>query len=259
MTGAEKGQALLEILVAASFVLVPLLFLIVYLGKVGDLQHRTHEATRYAAWESVSSNKSPSEIDNEISKRFLYGLHKDIDSEKDLKSSNLDTAKVDPLYFYSEAGKYEPGLLEKDGALLSGSRTDSDPDSGAHQLRQAALDNGLVGFNLESDGVHSVEVSIPFASTSRLNLTDEIKTTSKNTLYAEAWRKTTDARLRSAIEDSVFGEKAFNNAVFSSMATLAKQIGFEEWDGFEPGYIEGDVVPCSRIVGGGSDRERACF
>ena len=82
MASGERGQALLEILVAATFVLVPVLFLIVYLGKVGDLQHRAHEAARYAAWESISTSKSPSEISNEINKRFLYGLHKEVDSEK---------------------------------------------------------------------------------------------------------------------------------------------------------------------------------
>lgn len=256
---AEKGQALLEILVAATFVLVPTLFFIVYLGKVGDLQHRAHEAARYAAWESVSTDKSVLEISNEVNKRFLYGLHKELDSEDDRKSSNLDAARVDPLYFYSESGKYESALTEEDSSFSSAAHSNSDPDSEFHQLRQAALDNGLVGFNLESDGMHSANVSIPFINTARLTLETRIETSSKNTLYAQAWRKVTNSRLKDAIGGSVFGEKAFANPVFENMANLAKQIGFEEWGGFKPGYIEGDVVPCSRIVGGGSDRENACF
>ncbi len=259
MAIAERGQALLEILVVASFVLVPVLFLIVYLGKVGDLQHRAHEAARYAAWESISTNKSPSEISNEINKRFLYGLHKEFDSEKDLKSTNLDTDRVDPLYFYSESGKYESALLEADSSFSSASHSNGEPDSEFHQLRQAALDNGIVGFNLESNGMHFVDVEIPFLNTTRLTLEDNIKTHSKSAIYAQAWRKVTKNQLKNAIEDSVFGEKAFDNAIFDSMANLAELIGFEEGDGFKPGYIEGDVVPCSRVVGGGNDREQACF
>jgi hypothetical protein len=259
MTNGERGQALLEILVAATFVLVPVLFLIVYLGKVGDLQHRAHEAARYAAWESISTTKSPSEISNEINKRFLYGLHKDVDSEKDLKSTNLDKDRVDPLYLYSEAGKYETALVESDSSFSSTSHRNSDPDSEIHQWRQATLGNGIVGFNLESDGMHSVAVNIPFINTSRLSLEDPIETYSKNAIYAQAWRKVTDSRLKNAIENSIFGEKAFDNAVFDSMANFAELIGLEEWGGFKPGYVEGDVVPCSRVLGGGNDRELACF
>ena len=54
----ERGQALLEILVSGAFVLVPTLFMLIYMGKVGDLQHRAHEAARYAAWEGVSTKKN---------------------------------------------------------------------------------------------------------------------------------------------------------------------------------------------------------
>ena len=107
--------------------------------------------------------------------------------------------------------------------------------------------------------MHSVEVNIPFINTSRLSLEDRIETYSKNAIYAQAWRKVTDSRLKNAIENSIFGEKAFDNAVFDSMANFAELIGFEEWGGFKPGYVEGDVVPCSRVLGGVNDRELACF
>ena len=259
MKPSEGGQALLEILIAATFVLLPTLFLIVYIGKVGDLQHRAHEAARYAAWEIVSTNKSPLEINNEVDKRILYGLHKDLDSDEDRKSTNLDKARVDPLYFYSESGKYESALVEEDNAFSSISHRNSEPDSELHQLRQAVLDNGIVGFNLESDGMYSVGISIPFINTARLTLEDRIEAHSKNTIYAQTWRKVTNSRLKNAIGDSVFGEKAFNNPIFEGMAALAELTGFEEWAGFEPGYVEGDVVPCSRVLGGGSDREKVCF
>lgn len=45
------GQATTELLIAASFVLVPLLILIPLLGKYIDIRHATIQAARYEAWE----------------------------------------------------------------------------------------------------------------------------------------------------------------------------------------------------------------
>lgn len=254
----ERGQALLEILVSGAFVLVPTLFMLIYMGKVGDLQHRAHEAARYAAWEGVSTKKSPLEIDNEINKRILYGVYQEYDSEEDRKKSNLDKDRIDPLYFYSDEGKYESVLVVKEDSFSKSSRNSTSPESELHGVRQAALDNGIVGFDLEENGIQSASVGIKIKETSRLVIKDGIEVKSKNNLYSEAWRKTTRRSLVGAVEGSIFGEKAFDNAVFDNMATLAEKIGFEEWGGFDPGHIEKDVVPCSRVLGGGNDRESAC-
>ena len=178
---------------------------------------------------------------------------------KDRKSTNLDKDRVDPLYLYSEAGKYETALVESDSSFSSTSHRNSDPDSEIHQWRQAALDNGIVGFNLESDGMHSVAVNIPFINTSRLSLEDPIETYSKNAIYAQAWRKVTDSRLKMPLKIVFLEKRLFDNAVFDSMANFAELIGFEEWGGFKPGYVEGDVVPCSRVLGAVMIAELACF
>jgi len=45
------GQATTELLITASFVLVPLLLLIPLLGKYIDIKHATIQAARYEAWE----------------------------------------------------------------------------------------------------------------------------------------------------------------------------------------------------------------
>jgi len=46
-----RGQAMTELLIAASFVLVPLLLLIPLLGKYIDIRHAAIQAARYEAWE----------------------------------------------------------------------------------------------------------------------------------------------------------------------------------------------------------------
>jgi len=47
----QYGQAMTEMVIAASFVLVPLFLLIPLLGKYIDLNHSTIQAARYEAWE----------------------------------------------------------------------------------------------------------------------------------------------------------------------------------------------------------------
>ena len=47
----QNGQAMTEMVIASSFVLVPLFLLIPLLGKYIDLNQSTIQATRYEAWE----------------------------------------------------------------------------------------------------------------------------------------------------------------------------------------------------------------
>lgn len=48
---AHDGQAMTELLIAASFLLVPLILLIPLLGKYIDIRHAAIQAARYEAWE----------------------------------------------------------------------------------------------------------------------------------------------------------------------------------------------------------------
>ena len=47
----QSGQAMTEMVIAASFVLIPLFLLIPWLGKYIDLQQSAIQAARYEAWE----------------------------------------------------------------------------------------------------------------------------------------------------------------------------------------------------------------
>lgn len=255
----QGGQALIEILIAASFVLVPMLFCFVYLGKFGDLQHRAYEAARYAAWEGVNERKSEAEIANEINKRLLYRLHRRLDSEKDRLSSNLSDDRVDPLYFFSRDGAYQRGLRNVNGSYTSLDRHKSEPQSEFYRLRRATLSNEIAKFRLEHDGLQEIDIGIPFSATRHLALDGPLTASARNVMYIETWRKTSPGAVRGAIRRSLFGENFLNTSVITTAARLAGEVGFEEWDDFRPGYIAEDVVPCSRVVGGGGDREKACY
>ena len=98
----EAGQAIVEMLVAAMFFLVPLFLVVAALGKFADIQTTTSEAARYAAWErtvwfsdagwrtqmnSVANSKSSAEIRSEIAQRIVGMTRTTLRSDDKTKDS----------------------------------------------------------------------------------------------------------------------------------------------------------------------------
>lgn len=116
----QAGQALVEFVVVAGFVLVPLLLLGVYVGKWMYLQDRSIEAARYAAWERVVSRtappkdrtwsafKSDTDLQNEVAIRFFGG-------RKERLTAVTGSANAGQLASGSSA---EPLLHKHDGQPL---------------------------------------------------------------------------------------------------------------------------------------------
>lgn len=86
MARRQRGQAMVEFLVAALFFLLPLFLAIVVLAKFSDVQHTTQMAARYSAWERTvwyddsgtkfdtingSNQKTAAEIGHEIGVRII--------------------------------------------------------------------------------------------------------------------------------------------------------------------------------------------
>lgn len=255
----QTGQAMLEFFVAASFVLVPMLFMITYLGKAGDVQHRAYESARYAVWEKAKSNKSDIEIQSETNKRILYGLHTEFDSSEDRLANNNESSDVDNLYRHtSDAGVYGDFLVKDNNTFVAGESRNEQPAGTAHRLRSSTLNSGLVGYDLQENGMLTASVEFETVPSKYFDMPDPIKPSAKNVMYIEQWRQISNARVVDAMQGVVFGKRAFDNPVFDVITTAAAFIGFKEFDEFEPGFVRPDVVPCSRVVGGGSNREIAC-
>ena len=255
----QSGQAMLEFFVASSFVLVPMLFLITYLGKTGDVQHRAYEGARYAAWEKAKTNKSDIEIQSETNKRILYGLHREFDSSEDRMANNNENSEIDNLYRHTdETGVYADFLVKDENTFVTGENRNEQPTGTAHQLRYSTLNSGIVGYDLQENGMLTASVEYETAKSKYFNITDPIKPSAHNVMYIEQWRQVSNSEVVDAMQGVVFGKRAFDNSVFDAISQAAAFIGFEEFDEFKPGFVRPDVVPCSRVIGGGSNREIAC-
>lgn len=75
--GRQAGQALTEFLVAATFVLLPLLIGITYLSRLQDVGHAAEMATRYVAFDASSKSDQPARwrdletLQSEVRLRFF--------------------------------------------------------------------------------------------------------------------------------------------------------------------------------------------
>ncbi|WP_341503838.1 hypothetical protein [Gallaecimonas sp. GXIMD4217] len=89
----QKGQALVESVVAMAFVTVPLTLLLPLLSKTADIQHRTQQASRYTAWErTVWLQRRPSDMPG--GRGYFYASR-----------SEQDIARQLPWRIFQQAGQ----------------------------------------------------------------------------------------------------------------------------------------------------------
>ena len=85
----QSGQAMTEMVVTSSMILIPLFLLIPLLGKYIDINHSTIQAARYEAWEySVwyrSSNNTPTGVENEKGRQVQLPIKRFQDIEHEAK------------------------------------------------------------------------------------------------------------------------------------------------------------------------------
>lgn len=257
-TEKQKGQSVVEFLVSASIILVPLMFLVTYLGKVGDIQHRAYESARYAAWESARTNKEATSILHEIDNRIIRKPYIPIDSVMDSKRAQQENPSVDPIYYHTgNDGEYKTLLEYSRGGISQGEIIHESPESTSYKFVVKLLTAGVTKFNVNEAGLMTATVEIPLHETRWL---EDMKAHPRawNTMLTDSWQAVTRNKVEETISPAILAKHQFiEEGILQGASDLASLIGLEEWAALEPGHIEHDVVPCSRVIGGGGD-EDAC-
>lgn len=254
----QQGQSVIEFLVSASFILVPLMFLVTYLGKVGDTQHRAYEGSRYAAWESARTDKQVAAIHYEIDNRILRYPYTSIDSIKDGQRSSEINAAVAPIYFHmGNDGEYQALLEYSRGSITRGDTSEESAEAISYKTVVNLLKAGFAKINVNDAGLVTALVEIPLEKTRWL--TDlGVNPRAWNTMLVDSWQAVTRDKVEQAIDEAILARHRFiDERAIEGASEIASMIGLEEWTALEPGYIEHDVVPCSRVIGESGD-EDAC-
>lgn len=256
----QSGQGMASFVVAAVFVLVPIFLGLNYLAKLGDLKHKTYEATRYAVWERTvwregsNSNyvsKSSDEINNEIAVRVYGKSSLPLNSVTD-KSSSLSKPELDAnLYIWNE--KVRTALLKTySGGELAHLTIGNQKPAGnlAEKVNEVV---GSIGLN--ERGVYEVELTHAIAIprvlkkelSEALGVGKDLEFNSKAAILAESWAAPNpgfvDDRVRNTLLTAALVTPAFE--------AFRTTIGFfhPEIKRLEPGIVEEERVPCQRLVG----------
>lgn len=136
---SQAGQAMIELLVAAMFFLVPFFVAITVIGKFADVQHAVDMAARYAVWERTiwynndstefnkknsPNTKSSAEINNETAVRILNDRTKatSIIGASD-KSASTFSNGLDPLWRDPAGGHYLTEYSQHAASVTMGAST----------------------------------------------------------------------------------------------------------------------------------------
>ncbi len=109
----QQGAAMVEFIVGAVFVLVPMYLAVQALGKFADVQHTANAAARYAAWEktvwfedtssrfhdhNAPNQKSSAQIRNETLVRVLNDKHSNLLYASTDKGASTFAHGIDPMW-----------------------------------------------------------------------------------------------------------------------------------------------------------------
>jgi hypothetical protein len=109
----QRGAAMVEFIVGAVFVLVPMYLAVQALGKFADVQHTANAAARYAAWEktvwfedttsrfqthNAPNQKSSAQIRNETLVRVLNDRRSSMKYTSSDKGATTFANGIDPLW-----------------------------------------------------------------------------------------------------------------------------------------------------------------
>ncbi|MEM7468741.1 MAG: hypothetical protein AAF387_17880 [Pseudomonadota bacterium] len=96
----QRGQAMSEFVISATYVLIPLFIAIPMLAKYIDIKHASVQAARYEAWEYTVWYEDENNDDNDILDNYDSGLSGYLTPEKDLDTVRNESQRR----FYSRVG-----------------------------------------------------------------------------------------------------------------------------------------------------------
>ena len=268
----QRGQAMVEFLVAAMFFLVPLFLAISALGKFIDVQHATDMAARYAAWERTvwyeqgASNfysinqpnqKSAAGINNEIAMRMLNDRSSAASVIKDSDKGTSSFANgMDPMWHDASGAAYLTEYAQL--ATSISSETPAKDVAGAVLTELAAVQvKGFLSFvpPLPTDTLAVAKVSLnKIAKDSGVykRLWSEAPAWSglnfeaTGAILSNTWSSNARSGTRAMVAEAVPTAQGLG-----AFVTAAK-IGIAPWDPtiparIEVGKIEVDEVPSDRL------------
>jgi len=241
----HQGQAVIEIILILSFVVVAIFWGMKYIAMLGDLQFKAHLSSRYVTWEkTVHKNKSDLTIQNEISKRILSNKIRPIHSESDaLPVRSLDSIELDSmLYLKSKKKGYQRQVLWSEVSDTHHPRIETEKIK--TNAFPAKIDQKIAKL-FQFNSVTSMSSELTFISRYQpeLNLPHAgFGLRSKNVMDYEDWHAKGASDVKSKVKKTFVGQGLQKTANF-----MLKPISLLSGSRVELGIILPDYVPCESL------------
>lgn len=247
----SRGQATIELLVAAMFILVPMAIGMSYIAKVGHTQHKVHEAARYAAFEKAKwsgghyNSKSNDEIAREIDSRIFASGFAQIDSTKDKQSKNLNTIKANPFMKFAYKGNYDSLVKELPKPLNSYVKL----STSLAKLKNSSLSNTInkvvkKGLDLGKSGIQTSSVNIELKKLDLLPLPKAALTSSSRVaLLSNSWNAGGPSNVKKRIKKMI--PTSFVSGLSGALSSVTS-LGLSGGGKLELGIVKPDVIPKGR-------------
>lgn len=261
---ADRGQVLVEFLVTAVLVLVPLFIAMVTLGKYLDAKHKVEVGARYIAWERtvwsegsqswprVATGKSDNSLLGEAQARVFGKRDAGLVSDGD---ESLRRYKVDPLLEYSYGHTVGNGpIMQQAGAavgtpLYVGSSTQRRSAPGSSAVLEGAIESisrvPLFGqFDVAQDGAHTGNVSLTLLPPARVPEMSRLNILLNRsvTLITDPWSSGGPRHVRRRVEGLTPTSQL--GGIVSVITELPLRIGpLAVISRLDAGFVDPDVVP----------------
>lgn len=265
----QHGQAMVEFLVAAMFVLIPLFIAVTALAKLADVQHTTTMAARYAAWERTvwyepsatgfntlhdPNQKSSEEINNEIALRLIHDRQAGaVIRATDRNATAFDNGS-DPLWQDHAGTRYLDNRSQIEGDIAA-VKPDTDIAGAVIDTLHNVSVKGLVNFvpPLPVESLAVADVSIDrvaknSAAYQRLwsgTPWQGIAFTASGAILSNTWAANARSGTRAMVEKMVPTAQGLGAPI------TAARLAMLPWDGatatIEVGKVSVDQVPDDRL------------
>lgn len=263
---------MVELVIVAAFVLVPLFLAIPIIGKYLDVRTAAVEASRYAAWErtvwyggssassigwfgSTNSWKANEKTDDNIGKEVAVRLLSDTGATDAFMSTDMSASGF-------KNGSARSLWRARDGSAMLAAYSDvgdavgnADAPGTMNRVLDpiVSLAATLGPFTLEMKGEYKASVTVQIAdfdSTTFMPTSSKVTFSETNVLLANGWNAGgPDGHSVISVKDQVAGltpTSILDNGVTSIITTILS-IAFPEFAKLKLGKIDPDVVPEDRV------------
>ena len=270
---SSSGQALVEFLITATLVLIPMFLIVPLLGKYMDLKATAIQAARYAAWERTvwfghadwaAGQKTDLQVQREIQRRFFSDTATVKLQSNDGNATGWGGTGPKPLW-RDRAGN--PMLVTYDANVTQGVVKDETPglinDILDPVVSAISFVGGLLGaaFVLDMDSLYTSTVNVQTVQTRPIRqVIDRGAATGavtplfseKNVLIANGWSANGAAQVKAQTE-GLTPTSFLQRSPLSDVLTVIQYLAYVFAPELNPnhlklgGEIKPDVVPGDRL------------